>query len=66
VAADRLAPATSGQLRLLPSSAEEERSRALNRALDELRERFGPGALVRGQPGPSRAGLSLGVKRGEE
>jgi DNA polymerase-4 len=66
VAADRLAPATSGQLRLLPSSAEEERSRALNRALGELRERFGLGALVRGQPGPSRAGLSLGVKRGEE
>ena len=66
VAAERLVSAEQEQLFLLPADPEDERRRALDRALDELRERFGADALVRGIPGPERAGLSLGVKRGEE
>jgi DNA polymerase-4 len=39
----------------------------LNRALDEIAERFGPDAIVRGAVGGrERAGLSLQIKRGEE
>ena len=66
VAAERLSPVTAEQLTLLPPEPEERRSRALNRALDEIHRRFGHGALVRGTQEPSRAGLSLGVKRGDD
>jgi DNA polymerase-4 len=66
VAGERLAPTATGQLGLLPGEPAEARRQALNRALDGIRERFGAGALVRGPLAPQRAGLSLGVKRGED
>ena len=47
---------------------EESRSsrEALNRAVDGLNDRFGPGAVVRAGERPAdRAGLSLQIKRGE-
>jgi DNA polymerase-4 len=56
----------AGQLALFgPSPRSEKRSR-LNRALDEISQRFGPDAVVRGTPDAAeRAGLSLQIKRGE-
>ncbi|MCH2186363.1 DNA polymerase IV [Myxococcota bacterium] len=46
----------------LPRSGRE----ALNRAVDGLNDRFGPGAVVRAGARPAdRAGLSLQIKRGE-
>ena len=43
----------------------DRRSR-LNRALDEIEERFGSAAVTRGSPtAAERAGLSLQIKRGE-
>ena len=38
----------------------------LNRALDEIRARFGPRALERAEGGVDRAGLSFQIKRGED
>jgi len=39
---------------------------ALNRALDEINDRFGTGAVARASQGPAeRAGLSMQIKRGE-
>jgi DNA polymerase-4 len=66
VTAERLSPAVVEQLLLLPPDPEQTRSRSLNRAVDEIHRRFGPGALVRGSRDPQRAGLSLGVKRGDD
>jgi DNA polymerase-4 len=66
VAAERLTTNEQEQLSLLPSDPVEEKQRALDRVLDSVRERFGSDAVVRGTAGPERAGLSLGVKRGEE
>jgi DNA polymerase-4 len=55
-----------GQLALFPPAPGRERTRRLNRALDEITERFGARAVVRaGQEQASRAGLSLQRKRGE-
>ncbi len=65
VAAYDLSSAEREQLSLL-DDPELERNRALDRVLDNVRERFGSEALVRGVSGPERAGLSLGVKRGED
>ena len=65
VAAYDLSSAEREQLSLL-DDPELERNRALDRVLDDVRERFGSDALVRGVSGPERAGLSLGVKRGED
>jgi DNA polymerase-4 len=64
VGATNLVPAARGQLALFdaPGAA---RGRRLNRALDQLAERFGAGAVLRGAVGtPERAGLSLQRKRG--
>ena len=45
---------------------ERRRRVQLNRALDEIRDRFGSRAVVRGNIDEAeRAGLSLQIKRGE-
>jgi DNA polymerase-4 len=63
VGVTNLRPASAGQLALFPSRSRRAR---LNRALDEIADRFGPGAVVRGGLAPpERAGLSLQIKRGE-
>jgi len=61
-----LEAAGSGQLPLFGASPGAERRSRLNRALDEIAERFGAEAVVRGARGAAeRAGLSLQIKRGE-
>jgi DNA polymerase-4 len=56
----------AAQLPLFPPDADQQQRQQLNRALDEIVERFGPRALVRaGQAPVSRAGLSSQMKRGE-
>jgi DNA polymerase-4 len=55
-----------GQLGLFAPAPARDRARRLNRALDEIAERFGSRAVVRaGQEQATRAGLSLQHKRGE-
>jgi DNA polymerase-4 len=67
LAAERLEPAGAEQLSLLAETrAQRERRAALNRALDEIRARFGPGALERAEGEVARAGLSFQIKRGED
>jgi DNA polymerase-4 len=63
VGATQLISADTGQLALFPiGGARRER---LNRALDAIAERFGSGAIVRGEAShAARAGLSLQRKRG--
>jgi DNA polymerase-4 len=57
----------TGQLGLLPALEPELRRGRLNRALDEIAERFGPQALVRGDAAAAeRAGPAFQIKRGEE
>jgi DNA polymerase-4 len=64
VGVTQLVPAEGGQLALFESRASGRRRR-LNRALDQLAERFGSRAVVRGgAAAPARAGLSLQRKRG--
>ncbi|UCE87683.1 MAG: DNA polymerase IV, partial [Deltaproteobacteria bacterium] len=54
------------QLALFGPDAEAQRRARLNRALDAIAERFGSGAVSRGDRGAAeRAGLSLQIKRGE-
>jgi DNA polymerase-4 len=66
VAASRLEPADDLQPGLFDDDATgTARRERLNRALDAIRERFGPAALQRGGPEVERAGLSHQVKRGE-
>ncbi len=56
----------SGQLPLFGPSGERRRRVQLNQALDEIHDRFGPRAVVRGNVDEAeRAGLSLQIKRGE-
>jgi hypothetical protein len=65
VAAAGLAAKAEAQLGLL-ASPERARRERLNRAVDALAERFGPGAVHPGGLAEvSRAGLSLQRKRGE-
>ncbi len=68
LAAERLeADAGAEQLSLLDESADaRERRTRLNRTLDAIRTRFGPGALDRAEGGIERAGLSFQIKRGED
>jgi len=58
-----------GQLALFSDSpeAEDRAARdAINRAIDAINDRFGPGAVARASVGTAeRAGLSLQIKRGE-
>jgi DNA polymerase-4 len=54
------------QLPLFEASEQQRRRRQLNRALDEIADRFGGDAVVRGdQRDAERAGLSMQIKRGE-
>ena len=66
VAVSRLEPADSGETGLLAIDAETARRARLNRAVDAIHARFGDAALRRGADGERRAGLSHGIKRGEE
>jgi DNA polymerase-4 len=55
-----------GQLSLLGARAGAAERAQLNRALDEIRDRFGSAAIARGgSPEAERAGLSMQIKRGE-
>jgi DNA polymerase IV len=66
VGATNLVDVTASQLGLFEAARERQRSVRLNRALDEIVERFGSRAVVRaGQEEATRAGLSLQRKRGE-
>ncbi len=61
-----LISADTGQLALFASPRDARRER-LNRALDAIADRFGSGAIVRGDARPAaRAGLSLQQKRGAD
>ncbi len=54
------------QLDLFGASAEVEQRGRINKALDDITERFGSRAIVRGGPDAvRRAGLSMQIKRGE-
>ncbi len=65
IGATNLVARDPGQLELFSSPLREQRGR-LNRALDEIAERFGSEAVVRGdRRAAERAGLSLQIKRGE-
>jgi len=65
VGATNLVPAADPQLSLFGPPDSSVRRDRLNRALDALRERFGPAAVVRGTARDvDRAGLSLQRKRG--
>jgi DNA polymerase IV len=65
VSVTRLEAAGPAQLGLF-EPAGQQRSRELNRVLDEVRARFGPKALVRGAGQVERAALSLQIKRGDD
>jgi DNA polymerase-4 len=65
VGATNLVSADTGQIALFATPEGQRRAR-LNRALDTIADRFGSGAVVRGDARPAaRAGLSLQHKRGE-
>jgi len=67
VGVTNIVPQADEQLGLFGPSAEVERRRRLNRALDELSRRFGSDAVARGLAhSPDRAALSHQIKRGEE
>jgi DNA polymerase-4 len=67
VGVTNLAAAAAEQLGLFPAPEDTQRRTRLNRALDEIAERFGPRVVARGDPeGAARAGLSFQIKRGEE
>jgi DNA polymerase-4 len=66
VGVTNLEPAGGRQLTLFGASEDAERRSRINRALDEVADRFGSGAVVRASHGGAeRAGLSLQIKRGE-
>jgi DNA polymerase-4 len=65
VGATGLEPRHREQLTLFGHSEQQRRRRELNRALDEIADRFGSDAVVRGDArNVERAGLSMQVKRG--
>jgi DNA polymerase-4 len=66
VGVTQLISADTGQLALFAAPLDTRRER-LNRALDAIAERFGSGAIVRGEARhAARAGLSLQHKRGAD
>jgi DNA polymerase-4 len=66
VGATNLEPRSREQLPLFDPPEEQQRRRRLNRALDEIADRFGSGAVHRGDTREAdRAGLSMQIKRGE-
>jgi DNA polymerase-4 len=67
VGVTNLGSAAPAQLALFGAGRERRRRSRLNRALDEIADRFGPKAVARGGSAEvSRAGLSSQIKRGEE
>jgi hypothetical protein len=55
------------QLDLFEAPGTQQKRSRLNRALDELADRFGNAAVVRGDPSHAdRAGLTFQLKHGEE
>jgi DNA polymerase-4 len=66
VGATNLVPVAASQLALFAASRERRRAVRLNRALDEITDRFGARAVVRaGQEQAGRAALTHQRKRGE-
>ena len=66
VGAERLESREVPQLSLFGDTAEKMKRSGLNRALDEIADRFGAKALQRASQGSAeRAGLSMQIKRGE-
>jgi DNA polymerase-4 len=66
VGVTNLGPKGEGQLGLFGQPETEKTRSNLNRALDEIAERFGTGAVVRGsREAALREGLSMQIKRGE-
>jgi DNA polymerase-4 len=66
VAVTRLVPSDGTQLALTFGGETEQRRSRLNAAVDTIHARFGDEALRRGTADLRRAGLSIGIKRGEE
>jgi DNA polymerase-4 len=65
VGATNLVATGAGQLDLFAAGEGQARRARLNRALDEIQERFGARSIVRGALGEAeRAGLSQQIKRG--
>lgn len=66
VAVSNLEEASGGQLSLFSGADGSDDRDALNRALDEISDRYGSGTVVRASQGSAeRAALSLQIKRGE-
>jgi DNA polymerase-4 len=65
VAVTRLEPADASQLALALAGPTAQRRSRLNAAVDAIRARFGDDVLRRGTADVRRAGLSVGIKRGE-
>jgi hypothetical protein len=66
VGVSNIVPEAPGQLSLFEPGERRLRRERLNRALDEISQRFGTQALSRGsRESAERAGLSLQIKRGE-
>jgi len=66
VAVTRLVPSDGTQLALTFGGESDQRRSRLNAAVDTIHARFGDEALRRGTADVRRAGLSIGIKRGEE
>ena len=66
VAVTRLVPSDGTQLALTLGGETDQRRSRLNAAVDAVHARFGDEALRRGSADVRRAGLSQGIKRGEE
>ncbi len=67
VGATNLVRPGQGQLDLFAPPERVQRRGRLNQALDQLRERFGSGAVQRAdEQTPERAGLSMQIKRGDD
>jgi DNA polymerase-4 len=66
VGASGLRRVDESQLSLFEEPSDRRRRRRLNRALDQIRERFGGSAVARASQGSAeRAGLSMQIKRGD-
>jgi hypothetical protein len=66
VGVTNLQSSSRSQLALFEPPERDRRRSRLNRALDEIANRFGSHAVVRGSRDPAeRAGLSMQIKRGE-
>jgi DNA polymerase-4 len=66
VAMSRLESAAGEQMGLLATDRDAARRARLNRAVDTIQARYGDAALRRGVAPAARAGLSQGIKRGED